>query len=322
MRGGPRTPLRTSTVGGALGLGNRKHMQCSRPIRLEQMGISVPCGKCAACRVSKASEWSARLIHESEYHIDAIFATLTYSDENLPLNASLEPKDLELFWKRLRKRVDYPIKYFSCGEYGEETDRPHYHCIIFGLSPCNQCHSCTPSSTGSDEPRGDCKDIRESWALGLVHIGYLSYQSGRYVAGYLLKDSANNGHDKKTPFYNDYHKKPFLRMSKGLGKRWMEDNIHELIQTKEIRIDGATRSLPKYYVDLIKDIVPEFNPQSHRSAERQLEYYNELRDNHVIRDDEYPKSNINKELKRRREQIDKNIVAMHDINNRRGVKKL
>ena len=40
---------------------------------------------------------------------------------------------MQLFLKKYRKKQQ--IKYFYVGELGETTQRPHYHCIIFGELP-------------------------------------------------------------------------------------------------------------------------------------------------------------------------------------------
>ena len=36
--------------------------------------------------------------------------------------------------KRLRKRCGDGIRFFHCGEYGEEFSRPHYHAILFTIT--------------------------------------------------------------------------------------------------------------------------------------------------------------------------------------------
>lgn len=99
-------------------------MQCYNPMWLQKQCMFVPCGCCLGCRVAHAREWSLRLLHELGYWDSAVFLTLTYSDENCPL--SLSKRELQLFWKRLRKAIaPRKIKYFSCGEYGDLYGRPH-----------------------------------------------------------------------------------------------------------------------------------------------------------------------------------------------------
>ena len=88
-------------------------MQCTSPVRLMPKrnqfgrwtlnpseypdGLLVPCGKCLACRISKRREWSVRMLHELSSYDDAVFLTLTYADEFLPPNGSLDKAELQKF---------------------------------------------------------------------------------------------------------------------------------------------------------------------------------------------------------------------------------
>lgn len=110
--------------------------------------IEIPCGKCIACRLAYSRQWADRCMLEASFHDSNYFVTLTYDNEHLPLvetidndtgeiihNATLVKRDLQLFFKRLRKALpDCKIRYYACGEYGSQTLRPHYHAIIFGLT--------------------------------------------------------------------------------------------------------------------------------------------------------------------------------------------
>ena len=121
-------------------------MRCTKPIRLMHLnhveypdGLLVPCGKCLACRIARRQEWSMRVIHELAGYKDAVFLTLTYSDDHLPDNGSLVVADLQKFFKRLRKQYakrnnGIKLRYYACGEYGDRHGRPHYHAIVCGLS--------------------------------------------------------------------------------------------------------------------------------------------------------------------------------------------
>ena len=73
-----------------------------------------------------------RCTHERTCHAGAFFLTLTYAESRLPENGSLRSKDLQLFFKALRRRVKERIRYFAVGEYGSETKRPHYHALLYG----------------------------------------------------------------------------------------------------------------------------------------------------------------------------------------------
>lgn len=114
---------------------------CLSPIRTKK-GYIVPCGKCVECLSQKRNDWSVRLYYEMQkYSTPPAFVTLTYDDDHLPtmvdedtgeLVPVVSKRDLQLFFKRLRKRVP-GIRYFFCTEYGPTTNRPHAHGIIFNL---------------------------------------------------------------------------------------------------------------------------------------------------------------------------------------------
>ena len=217
-------------------------MQCTRPFHIknpdrfkykkpnELVGdewLDVPCGHCLACRIARTREWTVRLLHESEFWEDTSFVTLTYDDEHLPLNGSLVPRDLTLFFKKLRKDLgDKKIKYYACGEYGDTYGRPHYHAIIFGLSP------------------KDKKLIEDNWQKGFVKIGCVTYDSCRYVAGYVQKKlygKASKEYEEKGIIA------PFSRMSKGLGERYVDKYWNKLYDMNTVTVRGVPMGLPRYY---------------------------------------------------------------------------
>ena len=95
-----------------------------------------------------------RMLHELSDYEDAVFVTLTYDEDHIPSNHSLKKSDLQKWFKRVRKEIEpKKIRYFACGEYGDKTQRPHYHAIIFGLSL-----------------RADDKMVMQSkWPMGRLH---------------------------------------------------------------------------------------------------------------------------------------------------------
>lgn len=124
---------------------------------------------------------------EAYKHAYNSFVTLTYSDGKpdrktgkiitrrdgspaLPPGGNLEPKDLQDFLKRLRKRFgSLTLRYYACGEYGEKDQRPHYHLALFGA--------------GIE----DTEAINSAWGLGFVYVGDLTHDSAQYIAGYVTK---------------------------------------------------------------------------------------------------------------------------------------
>lgn len=130
---------------------------------------------------------------EANLHSDNAFVTLTYSDEHLPivqkdskLLATLIPTHLSLWLKRLRKEIaPLRIRYFAVGEYGDQTERPHYHAIVFGLPTCrfggsrynrNRVNCCYY-----------CDLVRDTWKMGQVQLGTVETSSAQYVCGYVTK---------------------------------------------------------------------------------------------------------------------------------------
>lgn len=211
-------------------------MQCSKPINLAKEGnLAVPCGKCIQCRISRSREWAVRCIHELGYHEKSVFITLTYNDENLPGNLSLNKKALRDFFKRLRRRLEYQakskIRYLASGEYGERNGRPHYHAIIFGL--------------GLDEADQDL--IKDCWSFGFIYAGSVTYDSARYVADYILKKIDG---DLSQEYYGE-KEKPFQIQSMGLGKQFALDNQDSILQDYNITIHGKSVGLPKYYKKIL-----------------------------------------------------------------------
>lgn len=206
--------------------------------------IYVGCGHCIPCRIKKTKEWSLRLEMESKsYNFNEIkFVTLTYRDEKLPVAFStdmstsaitLYKRDLQLFIKRLRKRLDYPIRYFAVGEYGSRTFRPHYHAIIYGLKSC------------------DVHFVSECWTDGFTLTKPFYNETTYYIAGYVQKKLfSRDDYGISTP--------PFLVCSQGLGLDFvMRPDVLANIKADPdhcLYVNGYKRSLPRYFREKLYDI--------------------------------------------------------------------
>lgn len=177
--------------------------------------IAVPCGECDACRIDKANEWATRITNEAEeWDSKGIFLTLSYNNDNLPMNkekgvTTLKRKDIIDFKKRLRKyaekhelplkewinpfngKTERPIRTFECGEYGRNGTRaaiggnPHYHMIIMNWVPKDL--KFDKISKKSKLPVYTSKTINKLWGKGYAPIGLITYESASYVARYTLK---------------------------------------------------------------------------------------------------------------------------------------
>lgn len=106
---------------------------------------------------------------ESTQHQRSSFVTLTYSQENLPVGGSLEPRELQLFLKRLRSSVSVPVRYFAVGEYGDLSWRPHYHLSLFGIG------------------LESASLVQKCWRQGFSYTAEFNETTAQYVAGYVVK---------------------------------------------------------------------------------------------------------------------------------------
>lgn len=115
------------------------------------------------------------MLLESYEHPASVFVTLTYDDAHVPKDGCLRKKDLQDFIKRLRWEVSpRKIRYYGVGEYGEGNGRPHYHCIVFGMSTLEE------------------ESIKKAWMdsgypIGYVYVGTVESASVSYVLGYMMK---------------------------------------------------------------------------------------------------------------------------------------
>lgn len=226
-------------------------MYCTNPIRLIKNvdpivypnGLEVPCGKCLLCRQAKRREWAMRVLHESSMHKDNVFVTLTYKEDCLPPYYSLRKRDLQLFVKRLRKSISpKKIRYYACGEYGDKTQRPHYHLIIFGLGTSR----CDKEVVMQNWPYADWEvdEIREK-AFGIVEPASIDY-----VAQYINKKYSG---DMEYEQYVALKREPVFKIaSLGIGRDWMYENKEYIEQNCHITVNGVRHSIPRYYVDKLE----------------------------------------------------------------------
>lgn len=194
----------------------------------EDMPIVVPCGKCEGCRADKALTWSIRCHQEASLYTQNSFVTLTYNDENLP--NQLVKHHLQDFIRSLRDSGE-KIRYYACGEYGDSTNRPHYHACIFGTD----FKDGTEQSINADlylVPR-----ITEMWGKGHVVISEFTMATACYVAGYVAKKIGSQNDDQ----FQLMSRKP------GIGFPWLAKNYKDLLKTETVVIEGKEFPIPPQY---------------------------------------------------------------------------
>lgn len=168
-------------------------MLCKKPfIVYKADNLPVPCGQCMNCRINNLRIWTTRIEFEQKSHLFSAWATLTYSDENLPHGGELSKRHVQLFIKNIRQRIaPRKIRYYIVGEYGPTTIRPHYHAIIFGMDGTDYFNHAQRIRIGEHIPikaKDDWSIIYKSWPYGINNtIGPLDKGGARYNLGYITR---------------------------------------------------------------------------------------------------------------------------------------
>lgn len=200
-------------------------------------------------------------MHEASLHEENAFVTLTYAPENLPKPPSIDDRPLQLFFKRLRRRIaPVRISYFACGEYGDLLSRPHYHALIFGWRP--------PDLRALSR-KGDIQLFRSElldrlWQNGFTSVGAVTFESAAYVARYALKkitgDKAEVHYRWVDPDTGEVHqlKPEFIRCSlrPAIGKGWFDAFAAEVLQSDSVVARGREMKPPRYYDKLVEMTSP------------------------------------------------------------------
>lgn len=255
-------------------------MSCYYNVQIKNLKgdiVQIPCGKCIGCRLEKARQWAVRCVHEAQMHEENCFITLTYNNENLPKDRCINKKDLQLFFKRLRKKINKDnqkpyqhqkykeIRYYACGEYGDRFSRPHYHACIFG----HDFHDKEKlrgnnikwkknyfSKAKTDFALYRSAQLESCWTLGFSSVGEMSFESAGYVARYVMKKITGDQadiHYKRDILESgsDTIEPEFALMSRmpGLGQTWLEKYYTDVYPKDYFHINGVKNKPPRYYDD-------------------------------------------------------------------------
>ena len=236
-------------------------MVFNRKYGYEDQEIPLPCGQCVGCRLERSRQWAVRIKHEASLHTDNAFLTLTYSEAHVPADYSLVPKHYTDFMKRYRKWLDIPIRYFMCGEYGDENQRPHYHAIIFG----HDFEDKRKYSEKNGNVLYTSKQLDKLWKYGECKIGAVTFESAAYVARYVMKKRLGKDADSHYERVNLetgelYWIEPeYCRMSRGtkknpnplfqggIGKGWIDKYGDETYTHDSVIINARETKPPRFY---------------------------------------------------------------------------
>ncbi len=226
--------------------------------------MRLPCGQCRGCRLERSRQWAMRCVHEASLYDENCFITLTYSDEFLPSNGSLNVKHFQDFMKRLRAKVpERRIRYFHCGEYGDDWRRPHYHALLFNFDFADKLLF----EVDSGVRLYTSALLEKCWGFGFGTVGAVTFESAAYTARYIMKKRASGSVDdamhylscdeitgelvELLPEYATMSRRP------GIGREWYERFRSDVFPSDEVVLRGRSMKPPRFYGCLYEGEEPE-----------------------------------------------------------------
>ena len=174
----------------------------------------------------------------AERGLESAFVTLTYAPEYLPEGQNVVKEHLGRFIEDLRVLVrPRRIRYYAVGEYGDQSWRPHYHLIVFGLSPT------------------EGEKVQQAWKKGLVHMGTAEPSTMRYVSGYVVKKMTKAEDPRlagRTPEFACMSLKPGLgygiveRMTRSYTTEQGLSVLEKHWPSNQVRLNGQVYPLGRY----------------------------------------------------------------------------
>jgi len=229
--------------------------------------FDLPCGKCIGCKLHRAREWAIRCMHEAKCYDENCFVTLTYDNDHLPPDGSLNHKHFQDFMKRLRKHYSgRTIRYYMCGEYGENMGRPHYHAVFFNLRFADQLYF---KSSGGFKLYTS-RTLNQLWTLGQNNlIGEVTLESAGYVARYCTKVITGDRAKKPLRPVQPRNRRNSLQNSRirtneqqitssGHPRRhrrpWAHKHLTDIYPSDEVIVNGKPQKPPRYYDTILKRV--------------------------------------------------------------------
>lgn len=222
--------------------------------------MSVACGQCIGCRLEKSRQWALRCVHEAKLWEYNQFVTLTFDDEHLPRDFSVNVRVMQLFMKRLRKRLGKKIRFYACGEYGDRRGRPHYHLLLFN------CYLPDLKLLKNTEagPLFTSDVISSAWQQqGFCSVAAVTFETAAYVARYCMKKQMGEKKHSTVAFHPVrgcfVEQAPeFATMSNrpGIGADWFKRWSKEVYPRDTVVIAGREMRPPKYYDRLLEKDEP------------------------------------------------------------------
>lgn len=202
--------------------------------------IPLPCGKCVACRINYVRSWSVRCLLEASLYEYNYFVTLTIDNDHY--DDKLKKSDISSFMKRLRNVIP-GVRFFASGERGSNTNRCHYHILLFNCP--------IPDLRYVYKYKGhlyyDSEIIKNAWKKGFITITDVNMCTCDYVSNYVIKKYRD---PKKTD--------EFLHMSNrpGIGYGYLVNHLKDIYETDGVYVKGDKYKVPRYFDKVLCKLDP------------------------------------------------------------------
>lgn len=225
--------------------------------------MKLPCGKCPECQKDYYSQWATRGSRELARWESSVFITLTYSEEKLPKDNSLNKKHVQDFIKRVKKffnsTKENPIRQTYCGEYGEKTRRPHYHVVLYN---CDFADKKKHYKTPQNHQVYVSETLTRLWGHGHADFGYATPGAIAYIYKYILKKKTRK--EKMQPLvverdgitYEVDHEFVESSRNPGIGANMRG---HQSLKKGYLTHSGVKQKIPKYYLEDLKKNDPSLH---------------------------------------------------------------
>jgi len=165
-----------------------------------------------------------------------------------------------------KRRKTLPIqylRYYMCGEYGDKTQRAHYHMCLYGWDPSDK-RFYTTSGSKIHSRIYTSKTLDKIWGNGQVWTGEVTFESAAYVARYIMKkvngEKAKKHYERVDPETGEIiNRKPeytHMSLKPGIGAAWLQKYKSDVYPEGTVLARGHRGKSPKYYDQKYKKTNP------------------------------------------------------------------
>jgi len=177
---------------------------------------------------------------------------MTFNNKHVPADGSLDIAVFQKFMKRLRKSISPTlIRFYACGEYGDNFGRPHYHACVFGYDFPDK----KPWQQRNGEMLYRSALLERAWPFGYSSVGTVTFNSAAYVARYIVKkingDPAKAHYEwvnpetgeitQRNPEYTNMSRRP------GIGSTWLDKFLSDVYPEDFVVMKNKKMKPPKFY---------------------------------------------------------------------------